>query len=188
MRKIKQIALVCIAAIGLFSCESEKIDGVVKDDTLLGEKILRFDLNGETRIAKGKDVSVILAADSTLTITATIKDKYSDFQPVVFSTKISHLAKGNFVTDFRNLDPLQPLYSSATFRYQNVNWEYATGNAPESVFDKGSLVIENLNVNSRQIEGRFSFDVYPPELEPVPGEPAPTMIKIENGYFKYLNY
>lgn len=188
MRKIKQIALVCIAAIGLFSCESEKIDEVSKDDSLVGEKILRFDLNGQTRIARGNDIIVTMSADSSITIKATIKDVYSDYKPITFTTNISHLSKGNFVTDPTKMDPLNPLYASASLKLPQDTWTYSTSFAPETVLDKGNLIIQHWNANAQQIEGNFAFNVYPMPQEPVEGVTPPTMLKIQNGYFKYLHY
>lgn len=188
MIKMKQIALICLVAFGLFSCESEKIDETSTNDTLVGEKILRFDLNGQTRIARGNEITVKLAADSSLMITAIVKDRYNDYKPVVFQTTLSHLSKGNFVTDTRAVDPLKPLYATASFKYPEASQVYSTQYAPESIFAKGNLIVEKWQVNSQQIEGYFTFDVYPKPVDPDQGGTPTTPLRISNGYFKYFKY
>lgn len=194
MRKIKQLVLILIATAGLLSCEAEKIDEVVKDDSLPGKAILRFQLNGITRVAKGDDVKVFLEGNF-ITLQATIKDVNTDFSPVVLKIKMTKLATGFYPTNYTSLiDPQNPVpinqlqYTYATFKDRDLTWEYSTQNV-ETITDMGSLVVNTINVNAQYFEGTFSYTMNPPkEVNGLPLNPVPSPIKIENGYFEYVKY
>jgi len=194
MRKIKQFVLLFIATAGLLSCEAEKVDEVVKDDKLQGKAILRFQMDGITRIAQGKDVFVYVDG-GYITVQAVIKDKTSGFAPVVLKIRTTRLATGFYTTNYGSLiDPQNPLpeselpYTFASFKGKGLDWEYSTTNV-KGYADMGSLVIKTINPNAQYFEGTFNYTMNAPlGWDTDTQGPKPSPIKIENGYFEYVRY
>lgn len=188
MKKTFYIFSFIFLSVIFYGCDKELIDEVVKDDYLKGEAIVRFDLNGVTYGARANEVKSISNSNGSLTIAVNAKDENNDFNRIYFSLTISSTEKGVYPWDIYSNSEI---YSIALVKYAEEGWIYETFLSPETEIDRGSATVANINEFSEQIEGNFSFILFPPpeeELDLPDDVPYPDPQKIENGYFKYINY
>lgn len=196
MRKISYILSFVLLSAGFVACDNEPIDEEVKNDYKQGEQILRFDLNGVTRVAKGNEISTSVSGNGSLTINVNIKDEHNDFRNISFRIIASGAEKGNYGTYYSNFSPEDAGYSSARLNYagDEWDWDYSTQYTNQDIPDdqifelnRGSITITEINENARQIEGNFEFELVPPYgLELEQGVPYPTAQLVTNGEFKYI--
>jgi len=188
MKKTLCIFSFILLSMAFLGCDKEPIDEVVTDDSIKGEAIVRFELNGVTYGARANEVESVNNSNGSLAIVVNAKDEDNDFNRIFLSILISSAEKGTYSWDLYS-NPEK--YYGAVIKYADVLWDYSTifSYVPES--DRGSLTITEVNEYARQIEGYFSFELYPlpeDELDLPPDEPYPDTQKIENGYFKYISY
>ena len=199
MRKISYILGFALLSVAFLACENEPLDEEVKNDEYKqGEQILRFDLNGVTRIAKGDEISTSVGADGSLIIQVNIKDEFNDFQDISFTIASSDAVPGTYNTALINgFFPEDFGFSEASLNYggDEWNWSYSTQYTDQDLseipdyfeLNRGSFTITNINENTRQIEGNFEFELIPPYgLELEQGVPYPSAQLVTNGYFKYI--
>src|SRR5690554_178504 len=86
MRKISYILSFVLLSAGFVACENEPNDEEVKNDYKQGEQILRFDLNGVTRVAKGNEISTSVSGNGSLTINVNIKDEHNDSETLALES------------------------------------------------------------------------------------------------------
>jgi len=198
MKKTFYIVSFILLLVAFLGCDKEPIDEVVTDDYLKGEPIARFELDGVTYVAKGVDVysqHFNIGAPFQLVISA--KDEQNDFNTIRLTIFAPSTQKGTYLTGITK-DPFDMIntYTHASINgyYRNEATEFSTsyyeGDRPatDTVTDRGVFVITDFNVAANQIEGTFKFELVPPyDLDIDPGEEYPIPIKIENGYFKYIN-
>jgi len=192
MQKTFYIFSFIFLSVIFYGCDKEPVDEVVKDDYLKGEAIVRFDLNGVTYGARHNDVvSNYDTPSGLLSIGIYAKDENNDFNKVTLSIVISSTEKGIYPWDFFfNPDP-DMNFSGAVIRYAGTPWDYSTIFSYGTEVDRGALTITEVNEYAGQIEGNFSFILFPPpeeELDLPDDVPYPDPQKIENGYFKYISY
>ena len=189
MRKTLYILSFVLLSAGFLACENEPIDEVVTNDYLKGEAIVRFDLNGVTYGARANEVvSNYDNSNGLLSIGIYAKDENNDFNKVTLSIVISSTEKDLYSWD---LYSNSAAYSMAGIRYAGIPWDYNTLFSYGTEVDRGSLTITEINEYAGQIEGNFSFILFPlpeEELDLPDDVPYPDPQKIENGYFKYINY
>lgn len=192
MKTLKNIGLISLVSLGLLSCEAEKIDTVIANGSTKGEAVLRFDLGGQTRIARGSNVS-ITTAPGYIVLTAVVKDIYSQFEPVTLTISFTNnltgsspsLEEGEYQTAIGKVDTTAPKYVSAILNYYDSTLIYSTavGDTPENYYlDRGTFVVEHINAAAQQFEGAFRFDMYTSQTGAV------AKINLENGFYKYVNY
>ena len=198
MRKISYILSFVLLSAGFVACENEPIDEEVKNDYKQGEQILRFDLNGVTRVAKGNEINAYVSPDGSLRIDVNIKDHYSNFQNISFSMYASDAVKGTYNTALvYGIVPEGFGHSAANLNYAGDEWawsyntDYFNQELPDNTsyleLNRGSLTITDINEEARQIEGNFRFELLPPYgLELEPNVPYPSVQTVAEGYFKYI--
>lgn len=181
----------------LTACHKEPIDTVVTDDYIKGKAIVRFELNGITYGARANDVESFYNPDGSLHIAANAKDENNDFDQITLSINISSTEKGFYPTDGFIINSELDSYSTASLKYKRYSWPYTTfqfsaEETTQNINRGGSLTITKVNEFAEQIEGHFSFELAPPTKEEVhnlpPDHPDLAIRKIENGYFKYVNF
>lgn len=190
MKKTFYIVSFILLLVAFLGCDKEPVDEVVKDDYLKGEAIVRFDLNGVTYGARHNDVSTNYNENGSLSIVVNAKDEDNDFNRIILSMAITSTEKGVYpTTNFANSDST---YSFIGMKYIDEPWEYFSFAYENDLeVDRGALTITEVNEYAGQIEGNFSFILFPPpeeELDLPDDVPYPDPQKIENGYFKYINY
>ncbi len=178
-------------------CSKEPIDEIVTHDHIKGEPIVRFELDGVTYVAKGEDVfSQFVDISAPFHMSVRIKDEQNDFNTFSLIIFAPSTQKGTYLTGITQ-DPFEMIntYAHANINnyYRSSTMEFSTsyyeGDRPttDTVTDRGSLVITDFNVAANQIEGTFEFELVPPYDLDIDPEEYPSPIKIENGYFKYIN-
>src|SRR5690606_7925804 len=162
--KISYILSFVLLSAGFVACDNEPIDEEVKNDYKQGEQILRFDLNGVTRVAKGNEISTSVSGNGSLTIDVNIKDQHNDFRNISFRIVGSGAENGNHGYYYRHFSPGDEGYSSARVNYAGDvwDWDYSTQYANQDIPDeqifeliRGSVTSTEINENARQIEGNF---------------------------------
>lgn len=188
MKKLKQLSLILFLSVGLFSCEAEKVDEVVKDDTLQGEQIFRYEMDGITRVTNNVTVG---AVGGKVVMTAIFNDDLSDYKNQTFTVNIDKLATGTYTTNISTQMTEEVFgFCSAAIKLPNVEWLYSTTNLGLDLNNlgqnAGSLTILSINEKAKYFEGKFSFDLHAPKAQNPNNNIAP--IKIANGYFQYVKY
>ena len=197
MKKLFNISSLLLLFIFLLGCSKEPIDEVVTHDHIKGEPIVRFELDGVTYVAKGEDVLPrFTEIGAPFYITVGIKDEQNDFKTFSLVIFAPSTQKGTYRTGITQ-DPFEMMntythagiyeyYRSSATEFSTIYYE---GDRPttDTVTDRGSLVITDFNVAANQIEGTFEFELVPPYDLNIAPEEYPSPIKIENGYFKYIN-
>ncbi len=191
MKTLKNIGLISLVSLGLLSCEAEKIDTEITSGTTKGEAVLRFDLGGQTRIARGSNVSINTSL-GYIVLTAVVKDIYSQFEPITLSISftnnlaggIAALEEGEYQTAIGKVDMAAPKYVSANLGSNNlVAYSTAVEDTPENFYlDRGTFTVEHINTTTEQFEGSFRFEMYSSTST------ASAKVNLENGFFKYVNY
>jgi len=186
MKKITYILCFTLLFLG---CSKEPIDEIVTDDSIKGEPIVRFEINGITYGARANDVkSNYDTASGDLIITVNAKDEKNDFNRVYLSILVTSAEKGFYTWDYFSSPDIN---STGIIRYEEESWFYMTILSYDPDSDRGGVTITEVNESAGQIEGYFSFELFPPpedELNLPPDIPYPSPQKIENGYFKYIDY
>src|SRR5690606_39561795 len=130
MRKISYILGFALLSVAFMACDKEPLDEeVINDEYKPGEQILRFELNGVTRIAKGSEIQASRAMDGSLGIQVNIKDELNDFQDISFTIASSDAVPGTYNTALINgFIPEDYGYSEASLNYagDEWNWSYST--------------------------------------------------------------
>jgi|SRR5690554_6782734 len=179
------------------ACHKEPIDTVATDDYIKGEAIVRFELNGVTYGARANDVEAIYNPNGSISVTANAKDENNDFEQITLLINISSAEKGFYPTDGFIINNELDSYSTALLKYKRYSWTYttfqfSTEETTQNINRGGSLTITEVNEFAGQIEGHFSFELAPPPNEEEhnlpPDHPDLAIRKIENGYFKYVNF
>jgi len=189
MRKISYILSFVLLLAGFVACDNEPIDEEVKNDSIKGEAIVRFDWDGVTYGARHNDVSVVYNDNGSLTIAVNAKDEDNDFNRINFGISISSAEKGFYPTGY---DFTLEQFTFSTMKLVDVPYFYMSiPNKFMLDIDNGSLTITEVNEFAKQIEGHFSFELVlqiPDEITDLSDVPYPMTQKIENGYFKYISY
>lgn len=189
MKKLFNISSLLLLFIFLLGCSKEPIDEIVTHDHIKGEAIVRFDWDGVTYGARHNDVSVVYNDNGSLTIAVNAKDEDNDFNRINFGISISSAEKGFYPTGY---DFTLEQFTFSTMKLVDVPHFYMSiPNKFMLDIDNGSLTITEVNEFAKQIEGHFSFELalqIPDEITDVSDVPYPMTQKIENGYFKYINY
>jgi len=188
MRKLSYILSFVLLSVTFLGCDKEPIDEIVTDDSIKGEAIVRFELNGVTYGARANEVVSTYDQDGSLSIAVYAKDENNDFHKITLVIVISSTEKGFYSANITsNVDR----FTLAIIEYDETEWwEYSSFWENSLEIDTGSLTITEVNELSKQIEGYFSFELLPPpeeDLDLPEDTPYPSNIKIENGYFKYVN-
>ncbi|WKW47370.1 hypothetical protein P3875_04735 [Myroides sp. JBRI-B21084] len=193
MRKLKYVLASIALAVGFASCETEPVDGYVKDTSLGGKPLFSFDLNAKQKVVSN-DVSVgFPTGGMTITAKLSILDEEDTsnpetrYKPAYLYVNFNSLVVGNFPTSMSNLlssasITIQELVPDENDVIQKVWYTYSTANADESQ-NAGYANITYVNSTAKYLNGNFDFTLYPPAEEP---ELMPQ--KLTNGTFSYLNY
>jgi len=188
MKKLKQLSLILVLSIGFFSCEAEKTDEQLGNQSFSGQQIFRYEIDGVTKVTNDVTVNTV---GSGITITAIFKDQAAQYKADTFTITLSKLEEGTYVSSIDAFD-LEQGYgiTSATFKHHNVNWLYSTQNIEPNVnntsYQTGNLVIQSINNQAKYFQGEFEYNLYAPKTAN-PNNTIPP-ISIKNGYFQYIKF
>lgn len=184
MKKLKYILASVVLATAFTSCETEAIDEKLKDETVAGKPILRFELNDKQTIVTDK-VQVEFKSPSRFAIKARFSIPQEEMEPETayksakLTVEYSQFIVANFPT-ILSLENPSNLTSSAVLEIVGEG-VYATKNASENQ-SAGFSNITKINEQAKYLEGNFEYILYPEVGQPLDAQ------RITKGKFDYVQY
>lgn len=195
MKKLKQLSLILLLSVGLFSCEAEKADPEITNEYLEGKQIFRYTMDGKPRVTSDVSVSTI---GSRVIVEATFNDSISNYKDESFTISLSKLATGSYISSFQNILSNETIGSSnATYKPTGQSWSYSTDNFNPEIagsipdmynanFETGNFTVYSINDKAKYFEGSFRFDLYAPKNQNPNNTIAPK--RVRDGYLQYVKY
>jgi len=190
MKKLKYILASVVLATAFTSCETEAIDEKLKDETVAGKPILRFELNDKQTIVTDK-VEIekignlgsfdIHAKVSIFNTTAT--DSLSRYKVGKLRVFYNALDIGYFPTTLSLDNPSN--YSSSASLEVIGEGIYSTNNAKKDQ-PRGYSNITFNNLIGKYIEGDFEYILYPTEFDEKEHNLKPQ--RLTKGKYVYVKY
>lgn len=201
MKKLKYILASVVLATAFTSCETEAIDEKLKDETVAGKPILRFELNDKQTIVTDK-VEVKWTGGSSGAFLIRAKISIYNFENVGMENSLdkyyagylninySAFSIGNYPSRL-SLDNPRNYVSSAVLEIQKIIekdqvkrrvwFKYYTDNAAENE-EAGFSNINYINDKAKNFYGNFEYVLYPEEGT---GEKVQ---RVSNGQYNYIDF
>lgn len=190
MKKLKYILASVVLATAFTSCETEAIDEKLKDETVAGKPILRFELNDKQTIVTDK-VEVKWTGANSFSMKArfsAVNNQKEDpdsppYDAANLIINYSHLTMASFPTVL-SVDNPSNYTSSAILEIYNEKdkrWDvFTTSNAKENQ-QAGFSNITDINEESKNFEGNFEYILFF-------GNETKQPQRVSGGQFKYVKY
>ena len=186
MKKLKYILASVVLATAFTSCETEAIDEKLKDETVAGKPILRFELNDKQTIVTDKVQVEKIESSNSYRIVAkvsvlneTAQDAGARYKVGKLKITYNTLELGNFPT-FLTLDDPKNHLSNASLEIIEEG-VYSTINAKEGQ-PTGYSNITFLNTLVNYMDGNFEYILYPPQGSSLQPQ------RLTKGKYAYVNY